>query len=174
MTPSEQSAAGWRKGPPAALIEHILSRYHDRHREQLSELVRLARTVERVHGDRDDCPPGLADHLAAMQQELESHMQKEEQVLFPLLARGFPPLVQGPIAVMRMEHEQHGQALRELDAITRGNALPADACGTWRALHDCIAEFREDLMQHIALENEVLFRGPDDDEVPQDREAHRG
>ena len=174
MTPSDDFSTGWRHGPPVALIEHILARYHDRHREQLAELVRLARTVERVHGDRPDCPMGLADHLAAMQQELESHMQKEEQVLFPLLARGFPPMVQGPIAVMRMEHEQHGESLRELDALTRGNALPDDACGTWRALHAGIAEFREDLMQHIALENEVLFKGPDNNEDPNDREAQRG
>ena len=29
-----------------------------------------------------DCPTGLAEHLRTMGQELESHMQKEEQVLF--------------------------------------------------------------------------------------------
>lgn len=163
--PNEPRAdtAGWRHAPPAALIDHILTRYHDRHRRQLAELVQLARKVERVHGRRPDCPAGLADHLAAMQQELESHMQKEEQVLFPMLARGFPPVVRGPIAAMRMEHELHDQALRQLHALTRGNTLPPDACGTWHALYDGIAEFRDDLLQHIALENEVLFKGPDMD-----------
>jgi regulator of cell morphogenesis and NO signaling len=43
----------------------------------------------------------LADHLATMQQELESHMQKEEQVLFPILSRGYTPVLQGPVDVMR-------------------------------------------------------------------------
>lgn len=174
MRPEKTHPDDWRGAPPRALIDHLLERYHDRHREQLAELLALARKVERVHGGRGDCPRGLADHLAAMQQELERHMQKEEQVLFPLLARGFPPMVRGPIAVMRMEHEQHGDALRELDAITRGNALPADACGTWRALAAGIAEFRADLLQHIALENEVLFQGPANDREQDTPEARRG
>ena len=175
MKPAEHpTETDWRQAPPPALIDHILTRYHDRHRHQLTELLRLARTVERVHGDRDDCPRGLADHLAAMQQELESHMQKEEQVLFPMLARGASPMVRGPIAVMRMEHEQHGDALRTLDALTRGNTVPADACGTWRGLQALLAEFRDDLLAHIALENEVLFQSPDNTEQMQHREAHRG
>lgn len=163
MNVPNESAAGWRQAPPAALIDHIVSRYHDRHRQQLADLVPLARKIERVHGSHPDCPVGLADHLAAMQQELESHMQKEEQVLFPLLARGFPPMVRGPIAAMRMEHELHDQALQELNAITRGNVLPSDACGSWHALYESIAEFRDDLLQHIALENEVLFKRADED-----------
>ncbi|MGL1180974.1 hemerythrin domain-containing protein, partial [Vibrio parahaemolyticus] len=74
--------------PTSALIDHILTRYHARHREQLPELIRLARRVESVHGDRPECPRGLADHLETMQQELESHMQKEEMVLFPIYKRG--------------------------------------------------------------------------------------
>ena len=159
MRPTEPRPHDWRGAPPRDLIQHLLERYHDRHREQLGELVALARTVERVHGDRADCPRGLAEHLIALQQELESHMRKEEQVLFPLLARGISPMVRGPIAVMRMEHEQHADMLRELDAITRGNRLPGDACATWRALAAGVAEFSDDLQAHIALENEILFEG---------------
>ena len=34
---------------------------------------------------------------------------------------------------------------------------PADACNTWRALYRGLLEFRDDLMQHIHLENNVLF-----------------
>ena len=154
--PSERD---WCQAAPAELIEHILQRYHALHREQLPELIRLARRVEQVHGDREDCPLGLADHLAAMQQELESHMQKEEQILFPMLARGMAPVVQGPIAVMRMEHDQHGQELARLEALTDGIRLPRAACNTWRALYLGLATLKEDLMAHIHLENNILFEG---------------
>ncbi len=58
----------WRAAPAAELIDHIVDRYHARHREQLPELIRLARRVEQVHGERPDCPAGLADHLDAMRQ----------------------------------------------------------------------------------------------------------
>lgn len=36
------------------LIEHILTRYHDTHREQLPELIQLSERVERVHGGHTD------------------------------------------------------------------------------------------------------------------------
>ncbi|AZG13309.1 iron-sulfur cluster repair protein YtfE [Cupriavidus pauculus] len=147
----------WGDAPADALIAHILSRFHERHREQLPELIRLARRVEEVHGDRPDCPVGLADHLGVMHQELLSHMQKEEQVLFPMLARGMNAMAGAPITVMRMEHDDHGVALERLAELTGDITLPRAACNTWRALYLGLRTFREDLMEHIHLENNVLF-----------------
>lgn len=72
----------WNAASPADLIDYILARYHEVHRQQLPELIRLSLKVEQVHADSPDCPTGLAEHLRTMSQELESHMQKEEQVLF--------------------------------------------------------------------------------------------
>ena len=48
---------------PSALIDHILARYHEVHRQQLPELIRMARRVEAVHRDHPQVPAGLADHL---------------------------------------------------------------------------------------------------------------
>ena len=84
----ETQIRDWRSAPAAELIDYILRRYHERHREEIPELIRLARRVEHVHAARPDCPAGLADHLDAMFQELLSHMMKEEQVLFPMLLAG--------------------------------------------------------------------------------------
>ena len=41
----------WRSAPLAEIIDHIIVRYHDRHREQLPELILQATKVERVHDD---------------------------------------------------------------------------------------------------------------------------
>jgi regulator of cell morphogenesis and NO signaling len=149
--------ADWSEAPTPQLVDHILTRYHARHREQLPELIRLARRVESVHGDRQDCPHGLADHLDTMQQELESHMQKEEMVLFPLYKHGMANPSIPPIQVMRMEHNHHGEELARLEALTQGITLPKGACNTWRALYLGLKTLREDLMAHIHLENNVLF-----------------
>ena len=138
-------------------MDHILARYHAVHREQLPELIRLARKVEQVHGERTECPRGLADHLAAMAQELESHMRKEELVLFPMIARGHGALAVAPVSMMRHEHDDHGVALRQMEALTDGITPPRGACTTWRALYTGLRTFREDLMQHIHTENNILF-----------------
>jgi regulator of cell morphogenesis and NO signaling len=145
----------WRSKPVKQLIEHILGRFHQRHRRQLPELIRLARRVEQVHFAAPNCPTGLAEHLDHMYQELESHMMKEEQILFPMLAGGIYPA--GPISVMEEEHLQHGNALETLDKLTNHITLPANACNTWTALYLGLQELKEDLMQHILLENEILF-----------------
>ena len=148
----------WRSQPVKALIEHILERFHQRHRRQLPELIRLARRVEHVHANDLNCPTGLTQHLEEMYQELESHMMKEEQILFPMLAGGIYP--SGPISVMEEEHLQHGDALEMLDKLTNNITLPQDACNTWTALYLGLKELKEDLMQHILLENEILFVQP--------------
>ncbi|WP_397472656.1 iron-sulfur cluster repair protein YtfE [Rheinheimera sp.] len=154
----DNSFTDWRSKPVKELIAYILDRFHERHRRQLPELIRLARRVEHVHIDDPQCPTGLTDHLDDMYQELESHMMKEEQILFPMLAGGIYP--SGPISVMEEEHLQHGDALEVLDKLTNNITLPADACNTWTALYLGLKELKEDLMQHILLENEILFVQP--------------
>ena len=147
----------WTEAATPELIEHILTRYHARHREQLPELIRLASRVESVHGDRPECPRGLADHLMTMMHNLEEHMQKEELILFPLYLQGFAHPDIPPVQVMRHEHDQHGESLSRLEALTDGITLPKGACNTWRALYLGLQTLREDLMAHIHLENNVLF-----------------
>ncbi|WP_341906297.1 iron-sulfur cluster repair protein YtfE [Polaromonas sp. YR568] len=147
----------WSDATVPALVEHILTRYHAVHREQLPELIRLARKVEQVHGERADCPHGLADHLAAMAQELESHMRKEEDVLFPLISQGHGSLAGAPITVLRSEHDEHGVALRHVNELTNDITAPATACTTWRALYAGLRVFRTDLVAHIHTENNILF-----------------
>ena len=147
--------------PPAAtateLIDHILTRYHAVHREQLPELIRMARRVEAVHRDNPEVPTGLADLLERAEQELLEHMAKEEQILFPVLKAGGSAMVVYPIGVMRQEHSSHGEMLEHLMGLTHDATPPQGACNTWRALYAGIAQLSDDLVNHIHLENNVLF-----------------
>lgn len=142
---------------PVALIDHILKRYHAVHREQLPELIRMARRVEAVHRDHPQVPTGLAEVLEAMEQELLSHMEKEEQILFPMLQSGGTPFVEQTIGMMRTEHVDHGSVLDKVLALTDDATPPQGACNTWRALYAGIAQLNDDLINHIHLENNVLF-----------------
>ncbi len=142
---------------PAELIDHILRRYHEVHRQQLPELVRMARRVEAVHRDHPQVPRGLADHLETMEQELLEHMAKEEQILFPLLKQGGHPMVVHPIGMMRHEHVSHGAQIERLAQLTQQHQPPAGACNTWQALYAGTARLTEDLIEHIHTENNLLF-----------------
>ena len=142
---------------PSALIEYILQRFHEVHRQQLPELIELATKVESVHADHPDVPRGLAVLLQQMHSELLDHMAKEEGVLFPMLARGGNSFVTHPICVMMSEHEEHAHRLTQLMALTRQATPPASACRTWVRLCTATKTFAEDLQKHIQLENTVLF-----------------
>jgi regulator of cell morphogenesis and NO signaling len=142
---------------PRELIDHILTRYHAVHRVQLPELIAMAQRVEAVHRENPLVPAGLGALLETMQAELLSHMKKEEAILFPLLKSGGNPFVNQPISMMRSEHVDHGAMLEKLANLTQDATPPPEACNTWRALYAGIAQLSEDLVNHIHLENNVLF-----------------
>ena len=157
LVPAETLNSNWNDKPNKELIEHILKRYHEVHREQLNELIRLAERVEHVHGDRPQCTIGLAKHLHYMKAELVSHMQKEEQILFPMLVGGMAAMASGPINVMRQDHDDHALAINKINELTNNITPPKGACNTWRALYLGLETFKADLEEHIELENNVLF-----------------
>jgi regulator of cell morphogenesis and NO signaling len=142
---------------PETLIAHIVERYHDVHRAEFPEAIRLARKVETVHADHPDAPHGLADHLLMMFDDLEAHQQREERVLFPTLLQGGCLVVQHPIRRMMAEHADVELQLAVLRALTRDYSVPDGACPTWRALTEACRKLDEDLIEHMRIENEELF-----------------
>lgn len=139
------------------LTRYIETRYHARHRRQLPGLIRLAAMVEDLHCDDDGVPNGLADLLARMLGEMEVHMKKEELILFPAIRRGGGPGIEDPIAAMRADHDNHERELDQIRRLTHDMTLPAGACTSWGTLYAGVAEFIDDLTEHIRLENDVLF-----------------
>ena len=142
---------------PLPLIDHILARYHETHRRELPELIALAQRVEERHAQHPEVPQGLARLLEHISEAIEEHMQKEERILFPMMRAGAMPMIMGPIEVMQHEHVEHGERLRQLEALTRNHTPPVDACTSWHALYAGTRKLVDDVMQHIHLENNVLF-----------------
>lgn len=58
---------------------------------------------------------------------------------------------------MEAEHDAVGQQLDVVKQLTQNVTPPEGACNTWRALYTGINEFITDLMEHIHLENNLLF-----------------
>jgi regulator of cell morphogenesis and NO signaling len=166
-----ETGTDWTSEPLGALIDHILERYHKTLGEELPRLDALAVKVAAVHGaNHPDTLPELRDAFRALKDELLSHLEKEEHVLFPYVreletaARGLRPaytvplgLGSGAIGVMEREHEVAGLALKTIHRLTDGFRPPDDACGSFRALYAGLEIFEADLHAHIHLENNILF-----------------
>jgi len=151
------SSARWDDLGPQALVQYILDTYHAPLRPELQRLYEMARKVEMVHARKPSCPQGLAEHLRFMADAVEEHLQKEEQILFPMILEGKGPFAGMPIQVMVQEHDDHGEALRKTRQLTGDLRVPAEACTTWHALYTGLETLERDLMDHIHLENNVLF-----------------
>jgi regulator of cell morphogenesis and NO signaling len=64
----------------------------------------------------------------------------------------------GPIQVMEAEHLDHAENLARTRTLTADLVAPEEACPTWRALYLRLEQLEAELMEHIHLENNVLFR----------------
>jgi len=152
------NAVNWADAPIADLVDHIVSYYHARHRVDLPEIIALARKVEAVHAEKPTCPRGLAAHLEAVHAAVLDHLDKEEGILFPLILSGRGFHAAGPIAVMEREHTEHGENLQITRRLTDNLTPPPEACTTWQSLYVRLATLEAELMEHIHLENNVLFQ----------------
>ena len=154
----------WRLASLAELTAHIVATYHEPLRPELVRLAALVDKVARVHGPEHPELVQVAGIFHAFRAEMEPHMDKEEQVLFPLIREieagtagpraGMVPM---PIHVMESEHESAGQALASMRELTAGYSLPESACNSYRALFSGLAELEGETHAHVHLENNVLF-----------------
>lgn len=168
---SSDSAKDWTAASATELADHIERTHHVFMKEQLPRLVGLLDKTLRAHGPRyGDMLKQLQRSLISLRTDIELHLAKEERILFPFIRQievwqqGEGPLpemhcgtVANPIGQMEFEHEQAGEILAQIRAITSDFRLPEDACETFRALYDGLREMEADLHEHIHLENNILF-----------------
>lgn len=158
----EEEQAGslprWDDRPIPELVTHIVDHYHVRLRVELPELISLAAKVERRHGEKPSCPRGLRAHLEAVHRAVLDHLAKEEQILFPMILAGRGAKALAPITVMESEHRDHAENLEKTRRLTADLVAPPEACPTWKALYLRLDGLEAELMEHIHLENNVLFR----------------
>lgn len=147
----------WRTEPLDRLVDHIVENYHRPLDEELPRLEGLARKVARVHGERHPELEMLLEAYLELQRDLGPHMMKEERVLFPAIQNGDADFILAPVEVMQLEHESVGGLLARIRRLSGGFEVPEDACGSFRALWNGLADLERSLHEHIHLENNILF-----------------
>jgi regulator of cell morphogenesis and NO signaling len=153
----EQDGTNWEDVDLNVLIDHILDAFHKPLREELPRLDAMTKKVSKVHQDKDARLTELHSTFVALKAELESHMMKEEQILFPMVRQGQGESAAGPVSVMEQEHDSAEAALRKMRELTDGFQPPEEACNTWRSMLQGMQALERELHQHIHLENHILF-----------------
>lgn len=150
------------------LADYILQTHHSyikENREIIEELTAAALESSALPEMEE-----LAERLSYFLSALSDHLQKEEELLFPQIRkltesrkrnRSISGTVYRPLEPILLqlekEHQQLGNELMFIRKLTRNYRLPAYACDSCTHLYAKLLEFENDLVQHIHLENNLLF-----------------
>ena len=159
--------ASW---PTDLLIDYVLKIHHRDIRTKGPQLLKDIERVAAVHGDAHPELHQLTELFAASLEDLENHLQKEEQVLFPYCYKLFEAslckervekmhcgTVANPIRVMHSEHSDEGTRYKYIRNLMNGFVAPDDACVSYRLMLADLEAFMDGLFEHIHLENNILF-----------------
>ena len=165
VTPELNGASDWKQAPLSYLVDHIVTKHHAYVKQELPRLDLLLNKVAGKHAEKHPELKRVLIVFGTMRDELNSHLLKEEQILFPYIKqlesngqrRAMFGSVRNPIHMMEIEHDSAGEALRELRQITNQFTAPEEGCFSYKTLYQGLVEFEADLHQHIHLENNILF-----------------
>ena len=170
-THSDHNETDWGVTGLGVLVDHIVDTHHAFMKEQLPRLEALLIKVQHAHGaQHGDLLEKLRKQYSSIRSELEPHLMKEEEILFPSI-KGIDAFMQGigeppvihcgsvahPITQMEHEHDDAGLELAAIRTLTNNYSLPPDACPTFAALYEGLEAMEADLHEHIHLENNILF-----------------
>ena len=156
--------------PTDLLIDYVLKIHHRNIRAKGPTLLADIEKVASVHGDAHPELRQLVTLFAQSLDDLENHLQKEEQVLFPYCydlidaemrgeSRGqmHCGTVANPIRVMLREHNDEGTRYKYIRILMKEFVAPDDACATYRLMLEELEAFMDALFEHIHIENNILF-----------------
>jgi regulator of cell morphogenesis and NO signaling len=155
----------FRDMSPTELIKYIENQHHAYVKKALPELSELTTKIMRVHGINHEVLFRVHKLFSMMKADLEQHLYKEEEMLFPLIEEydlnpsdDHLDKIKEVIKELEDEHEAVGNILKELRKITEEYKVPDDGCSTYSLTFHKLEEFEADLFQHIHLENNILFK----------------
>ncbi|NIQ00295.1 MAG: iron-sulfur cluster repair di-iron protein, partial [Nitrospinaceae bacterium] len=164
--PSAEEAAQGMDGSLAESVDHLLTTHHTYLKQALPKLAQLFDKVIAAHGENHPELKTIQETFAQLRADLEPHLLKEEQVLFPIIkvletsggdADFHCGSVLNPIRAMQTEHERTHMLFEKIRGLSGNFKLPEDACESYRRLYAELDELETDTRLHIRKENEILF-----------------
>jgi regulator of cell morphogenesis and NO signaling len=152
---------------PAEIIDYIVAHHHAYVRHALPRIANYMSEVIQGHGQAHPELYDVADVFGHLAQHMLTHMDKEEQVLFPWILEvsgaGPKPAVAmfgsivNPILIMEREHESAAESVALIRELTDSYEPPPDASPVYGLWLEELKHFDEDLRAHVHLEDNILF-----------------
>lgn len=151
------------------LADHIVTHHHQYVKNEMPQIAMYLQKIGGKHSGRHPEMLKVFEIFMELKEEMDLHMKKEEQILFPRIRETEQLLsnenslhfntsyLQSPVQVMEEEHDHAGEAMAAIRQLTNNYTLPEDACTTYKLSFAALEAFEKDLHHHVHLENNILF-----------------
>jgi regulator of cell morphogenesis and NO signaling len=153
------------------LTDYIVNVHHQYLKDALPATKDCLATFVNDHQDKFSYLPDLMKIFIELKNYTLPHLQQEETIIFPyirqishaynnkesyagLLVRTLRKPVEN---IMNHENESLNWLLRQMRQLTDHYTPPKNACTSHRVIFSKLEEIDNDLVQHLYLENDVLF-----------------
>lgn len=171
LTTCSAEQADWNTAGLDALMQHIVVRHHAYLRKELPLMESLVTRARGTRGraDANTLVP-LEKVFRFFKRELENHLRREEDVLFPLIRQletaarsgaelprfSFGPIA-NPIGIMEEDHDSERRQMQKMLVLTGNYAGPADTTNPFHSLFERLEALESDMRLHVHLEDHILF-----------------
>lgn len=144
------------------LIQYILIHHHFFIKQTSPQILGYLEKINTKHGDRFPQMVRVLNLFRELSFELLSHMEKEEQILFPAINAleknqatliSFKPVIEQMLA----EHHEAGDLMDQIRVLTLDYTPPENTCTTFHLTLTMLKDFEANLHKHVHLENNHLF-----------------
>ena len=152
------------------LIDYIVNVHHAYLKSTLPVLETALLLFVESHQKKYTEVSGVLRTFHELSEVLEVHTRQEEEVIFPYIKQLesifrkkesygniFVRTLRKPLGNMEKDNIIIGELLQEMQAATSNFKPPANACTNHIVIFRKLREFRDDLVQHKHLENNILY-----------------
>lgn len=160
----------WNDEPLSAVLNYIVEKHHAYCRQQIAAIEPVLAEVMRQHGEKHPELKRVKSLFAKFSIELLRHLVKEEEMLFPYIARmeeaanrgeALPRPAYGtianPVRMMMMEHDASSEDFKQIRRASNNYECPPDATPDYQKVYQALTELEQDLQIHSDLEDKVVF-----------------
>lgn len=153
------------------LADYIVKVHHDYLKLFLPQLQLQLEKFVQEHKNKFPELADLASELRIFCDTMHPHLKQEEEIIFPYLrqiAHAYESqetyagllvrTLRKPVeSLMHQEHEVVESSLKKFRSFTNHYTVPVNACTSHHLSFAMLKELDEDMVQHLYLENSILF-----------------
>ncbi len=160
----------WNDKSLAEVMGYIVQKHHKYCRQAVATIESLLADLLRQQGEEHRELKRIKPLFVKFSTELLRHLIKEEDTLFPYIARmeeaagrgeALPRPAYGtivnPVRMMMMEHDVSNEDFKQIRQASNNYLCPPNATPTHEKLYQALCELEQDLQVHSELEDKVLF-----------------